>query len=325
MSPTEVKKIIRPPTVQVTSVGDMELRVVGLRMPLIEGKTDLAKLIVERAQDALGGLRDGDVVVVTSKVLLKSLGLMVNVKDVKPSPRARLISRLTGKDPIETELVLRHSRRILFIAETGKLKEHADKLGKDPESARKAAELVKAIMFVETSQGFIASDAGLDYSNLPEGKAIVCDYDFDSMARKLRQRIKEICGADVAVVVADTEFSLSNGKFGSTDVAVGSAGISPIDREFGSEDLYGRPKFGGLDIIVDELCSTAALLMKQSGTGIPVVIVRGLNYEKSDIGTKEILITRRRGLKLWRAFLKNLIVLSIARLLPGPPRPSPID
>ncbi len=301
----------------------MELRIVGLEMPLIEEKTDIAKLIAEKAEEKAGGLRDGDIVVVTSKVLLKSLGLMIDIRNVRPSPRARLISKLTGKDPVETELVLRHSRKVLFIAETKKLREYADKLSKDPENAEKAAELVKAIMFVETNQGLIASDAGLDYSNLPEGKAIVCDHDFDQMAEKLRQQIKRLCGVDVAVVVADTEFSLSNGKFGSADVAVGSAGIFPVDREFGSRDLYGRPKFGGLDIVVDELCSAAALLMKQTDLGVPVVIIRGLSYERSDRGIKDILITtRRKELKLWRAFLKSALVLSIAHILPGPKTPT---
>lgn len=119
------------------------------------------------------------------------------------------------------------------------------------------------------------------------------------------------------MLIADTEFTFSNGKFGSLDLAVGSAGIDPIAREFGERDLYERPKFGGLDIIVDEICAGAALLMRQAGEGIPVVLVKGLKYRRSNGGIRDILISkyRKKARKvILLSVLKN-IVLRMLRII----------
>ncbi|RLE98934.1 MAG: F420-dependent oxidoreductase [Thermoprotei archaeon] len=271
------------------------LALYGLELPRIEGPVNLAKIIIETAREDGLELEDGDVVVVTSKVLLKSKGLLANLKDIRPGVRARLIHKLTGKDPVEAEIVLQNSEKVYAVIPTGFLRDRLSEISKDLEAARKALESVKALMIVRMRNGIIASDAGVDYSNVPPGYAITSNHDFDALAKELREGIKRITGRDVAVVVADTEVFLSNGKVGSIDVAVGSSGIDPLAREFGERDIYGRPKFGGLDIVVDELCAAAALLMKQASEGVPVVIVKGLKYRKSENGVKDVLIAGRRG------------------------------
>ncbi|MCD6095019.1 MAG: coenzyme F420-0:L-glutamate ligase, partial [Thermoprotei archaeon] len=104
---------------------------------------------------------------------------------------------------------------------------------------------------------------------------------------------------------------------GSIDIAVGSSGIDPLAREFGERDLYGRPKFGGMDILVDEICAAAALLMKQTSERIPVVLIKGLHYKKSDLGVKDVLITKY-GSEAKRFLLKTLllnIILKMFRIL----------
>ena len=290
---------------------------IGIKIPLIEKSMSLAELIVSMAKKQDIDIEDDDIIIVTSKVLLKSLGETIDLNKVAPSLRAKIISRLTGKDPVETELILRNSRRCFFIASTKFLRRFAHVLGRNAKDARKAAELVKAIMFVETGNGLIATDAGLDYSNLPPGQAIVSNHDFDAMAEELRNEIRRLTGHEVAVVIADTEFTVSNGKFGTVDVAVGSSGITPISRDFGSRDLYGRPKFGGLDIIIDELCSAAALLMKQSVEGVPIVLIKGFKYEKSTLHSKDVLITRfgHMSIKIIiKIGLKNLL-LKLLRII----------
>jgi coenzyme F420-0:L-glutamate ligase/coenzyme F420-1:gamma-L-glutamate ligase len=70
--------------------------------------------------------------------------------------------------------------------------------------------------------------------------------------------------------------------FGTMDLAVGSSGISPVSKMFGQKDLFGRPKFGGMDLVANELTSAAALLFGQTGAGVPVVIIRGCEYEPAD-------------------------------------------
>jgi len=293
------------------------LRFIGIKLPIIEKPVNLSKIIVDEASRQGIEIEDNDIIVVTSKILLKSLGLFIDVDSIKPSFRAKVISKLTGKDPIETEIVLQHSRKVLFIVSTGFLKSIITKISENVKNGLEALDKVRAVMFVVTNNGFIASDAGLDYSNIPPGYAIVNDCDFDELASRLRREIKELTGKNVAVVVADTEFSISNGKFGSLDLAVGSAGIDPIAREFGEKDLYGRPKFGGLDIVVDEICAGAALLMGQVRESVPVVIVKGLRYRYSDKGVKDVLVTKYRE-KARRivlvSFFKN-IVLKIFKVI----------
>jgi len=287
------------------------LKFIGIRVPLIERPVNLSRVIVENAIRQGVEIEDGDVIVVTSKVLLKSLGLLIDTRSVRPSFRARIISKLTGKDPIETEIVLRHSKKVLFIVSTSFLSRFVERISRNVKDGFEALSKVRAIMFVETNSGLIASDAGLDYSNIPPGYAIVNDYDFDRFARQLRDEIKELTGKNIAVLIADTEFTFSNGKFGSLDLAVGSAGIDPIAREFGEKDLYGRSKFGGLDIIVDEICAGAALLMRQAGEGIPTVLVKGLKYRRSNSGIRDILISKHRKKArkvILLSVLKNIVL-----------------
>jgi len=286
----------------------------GLRLPLVESETDLVSLIVEAVKKEGLKLQDGDVLVLTSKLVLKSHGLMTPLSEARPGLRARLIHRLTGKDPVETELVLRNSRRVLAVVPVDFLKPYAASISKHPETALRAIEGEKALLFVEMPNGIIASDAGLDFSNVPPGYVITGGHDFDMFAREIRARLKTLTGSDVAVVIADTEVFVSNGKLGSIDLAVGAAGIEPMTRCFGDPDLYGRPKFGGLDLVVDELCAAAALLMRQTGEGVPAVLIRGLSYERSNEGVGSVLVTKRRR-SPWRLLLKTLLLSILVRLI----------
>ena len=263
-----------------------------LSLPVIDSPTDLVQVLAERLDKEGYGLQEGDVVVITSKYVLKARGDMVKISDVRPKFRARAVAKLTGKDPAEVQIILDAARKVLFYAPTSFIGEHTGEIGKDAALAARAAQSEPAVLFTITKNGFITTDSGLDYSNIPSGYAVVNTADFDSIARWTREKLEGRFGVDIAVVITDTEFTLSNGKFGSMDFAVGASGIMSISREFGSPDLYGRPKFGGLDIIVDEISAAAALMMKQSAEGIPAVLIRGLAYEKSDEGVGNILISR---------------------------------
>lgn len=100
----------------------------------------------------------------------------------------------------------------------------------------------------------------------------------DRAAKDIREQICRLCGKEVAVILADTEMM----PFGTMDFAVGSSGITPASKMFGQRDLFGRPKFGGIDLIAHELTSASALLFGQTGAGIPVVVIRGCEYEISE-------------------------------------------
>jgi coenzyme F420-0:L-glutamate ligase/coenzyme F420-1:gamma-L-glutamate ligase len=100
----------------------------------------------------------------------------------------------------------------------------------------------------------------------------------DRAAKDIRARLKAGCGKEFAVILADTEMI----PFGTMDFAVGSSGISPVSKMFGQKDLFGRPKFGGIDLVAHELASASALVFGQTGAGIPVVVIRGYEYEVSE-------------------------------------------
>ncbi len=291
-----------------------KLEAYPLSLPILESPTDLVQVITGYLREESVTLADGDILVVTSKYVLKARGEMISIADVQPGLRAKIISRLTGKPPQEVQIVLDASRKVLFYVSTGFMAEHLEEISKDTGAASTAAKSEPAILITVTRNGFVTTDSGLDYSNVPPGYAVVNTADFDGIARELRSEIRKRCGVDIAVVITDTEITISNGKFGTLDFAVGSSGIAPITKEFGSPDLYGRPKFGGLDIVVDEVSAVAALMMKQSSEGVPAVIIRGLDYEKSEEGVSQLLITNY-GKTTRKLFLGGLLKNLLAKLL----------
>lgn len=142
-------------------------------------------------------------------------------------------------------------------------------------------------IFMARVKGLLLTDAGLDFSNSPEGYCTLPPKNPDGSARRIRNGVRRITGKDVAVIITDTEWKLD--KFGSMDIAIGSSGIQPISRNFGAKDLYGKPKFGGVDDFTDLLSASANLLFGQTDEAMPVVIIRGFKYEKSEKGIAEVV------------------------------------
>lgn len=213
----------------------------------------------------------------------KSLGYLVKIGDVSPSAKAIKISKKVGEDPRFIELLLRESDKVLFVipfkkfVDLGIIKPHY--LSTNTEEFLKAVSTYPAI-FITLRDGQLWSDSGIDSSNHPEGIYSIPPRDLDGVARDIAIKLRELTGKYVAVIISDTELM----PFGSLDIARGSYGIEVITRGFGGLDRYGKPKFGGVDNVVHEACCAAALLMRQCSEGIPVVIIRGLLYERSSEG-----------------------------------------
>jgi len=114
--------------------------------------------------------------------------------------------------------------------------------------------------------------------------------DPDESARRIRGDIRKLTGKETAVVITDTEWKLD--KFGTVDIAIGCSGIQPISRNFGGKDLYGKPKFGGVDDLTDLVSASANLLFGQTDEATPIAIIRGLKYEKSEEGVIDVIYPR---------------------------------
>jgi coenzyme F420-0:L-glutamate ligase/coenzyme F420-1:gamma-L-glutamate ligase len=118
-------------------------------------------------------------------------------------------------------------------------------------------------------------DAGINGSNHEKGIVSLLPEDPDQAAKDIRQELQRMTGKKLAVILADTEMI----PFGTMDFAVGSSGIDPVSKQFGQEDIFGKPKFGGIDLTAHELCSASALVFGQTDAGIPVAIIRGCEYQ----------------------------------------------
>jgi len=224
-------------------------------LPEIREGDDLAALVIERFAPL-----DDDIVVVAQKVVSKIEGRVVRIDDLEPSEKAR---ELAGdeRDPREVEAVLREAKRI--VRERGPL------------------------VIAETHHGFICASAGVDHSNAPEpGMLVLLPLEPDASAQALRTRFAELTGRNVGVVVTDS-FGRPF-RQGTTDVAIGLAGLPALVDLRGTTDRIGYVLRASRVAIADEIAA-AADLARGKAEGVPVVVVRGLKLSGDD-SAREIVI-----------------------------------
>ncbi|MBA3375186.1 MAG: coenzyme F420-0:L-glutamate ligase [Gaiellaceae bacterium] len=244
----------------------MSVYIIPLRgIPELEEGNDLGVLLVESAERA-AGLKSGDIVVVAQKAVSKVEGRVLHLDDVEPSDRAR---ELAGDDDARhVEVVLRESRGIVRM--------------RPP-----------TLIIAETPHGFVCASAGVDRSNAKGPNTVVLlPLDPDASARLLRDRICERSGVDVGVIVSDS-FGRPFRR-GTTDVALGVAGLSSL------LDLKGRRDSTGYELrateiaVADEIAGAAELVMGKT-SGVPAAIVRGLDLQGDGRG-QDLLMPRGRDL-----------------------------
>jgi coenzyme F420-0:L-glutamate ligase/coenzyme F420-1:gamma-L-glutamate ligase len=235
-------------------------------LPLIGKGDNLAQLICTAAEKQHTPIQNGDVLVATHVAVSKAEGNIVNLDKVVPSKKANEIAKKTGKDPALVEVVLRESKDIVRMRDS--------------------------VLITESRQGFICANSGVDRSNV-EGERNVAPLprDPDLSAQKIRQEIKKLTGCDVAVIVSDTHGRPF--RMGEVNVAVGVSGLKPIRDRRGEKDLFGYVLKIKQTAIADELASAAELVIGQANEGIPVAIIRGYNYPKSDTAKATELIRSR--------------------------------
>lgn len=242
-----------------------EVRVIPLPgIPELEEGDDLAALLAD-ATKRVGGVEPGDVLVVAQKVVSKVEGRVVHLDGVEPSTKAR---ELAGdEDPRRLEIILRESRKVL--------------------RAR------PPLVIAETRHGFVCASAGVDASNARGPDTLVLlPLDPDASARRLRERLHELTGVEVGVVVSDS-FGRA-WRRGTTDVALGVAGITPLLDLKGWRDSMGYELHATEIAIADEIAGAAELVMGKT-KGIPAAIVRGVRVEGDGTGA-DLVMPRERDL-----------------------------
>ena len=141
-------------------------------------------------------------------------------------------------------------------------------------------------IIAQTKHGFICANAGIDKSNIEEGFALLLPEDPDKTSRDIRKKIEHITGKKISVIISDT-FGRAWRK-GQTNVAIGSSGIEPLESYIGEKDTFDNELFATEIAIVDELAGAAELVMKKSDN-IPIVIIKGVKYNISDLGVDELI------------------------------------
>ncbi|HEY1853534.1 MAG TPA: coenzyme F420-0:L-glutamate ligase [Solirubrobacterales bacterium] len=204
---------------------------------------------------AAGELADGEVVVVSQKIVSKAEGRVRRLSSVIPGAEARRLAAVLGKEPALVELVLEESARVIRSERT--------------------------VLIVETKHGFVCANAGIDSSNLAEEDTVcLLPEDPDASARRLRAELAAAAGgARLGVVVSDS-FGRA-WRLGQAEVAIGCAGLRPLDDWRGREDAGGRQLEATLIAIADEVAG-AADLVRNKASGVPAAVVRGLGDHLTD-------------------------------------------
>jgi coenzyme F420-0:L-glutamate ligase / coenzyme F420-1:gamma-L-glutamate ligase len=215
-------------------------------LPEVRPGDDLAALIAGAA-DA-GSLRDGTVVAIAHKVVSKAEGALVALADVSPGPRALELAAGCGKDPRAVQVILDDTAELLR-AERG-------------------------VLICRTRHGFVCANAGVDTSNAPDQDTLVLlPRDPDASARSLRARLRELAGARVGILITDS-FGRA-WRHGQLDVALGLAGLAPLDDWRGREDSRGLV-LSATWLAVADAAAGAADLVREKDSREPVVLLEGL-------------------------------------------------
>jgi coenzyme F420-0:L-glutamate ligase/coenzyme F420-1:gamma-L-glutamate ligase len=255
-----------------------KIEILGLQtVPEIRAGDDLAKIICDCAKSENVGINEKDIIVLTSKIVSKALGLIRKKSDVKVSKKALKISKKTGKDPIWVQMILDAGHQIVAVLPLeGAITKYVVNGSTDTESSQRLCDNEKCLFITRSKSGSIHTcDAGIDGSNHPVGIVSLFPENPDGEALKIRKEIGKIAGKKIAVILADTELI----PYGTIDIAVGSSGVNPCSIMFGKKDKFGKPKFGGIDLVGLELTAASALLFGQTDSGIPVTIIRGYEYQ----------------------------------------------
>jgi coenzyme F420-0:L-glutamate ligase / coenzyme F420-1:gamma-L-glutamate ligase len=219
-------------------------------LPEVRRGDDLAALLLAAA----GALADGDALVVAHKVVSKAEGRVVALGAVEPGERARALADEHGKDARVVEVILRESTQIVRSR--------------------------PGVLICRTRHGFVCANAGVDASNAGvPGELILLPADPDASARALRRRLRELSGVAPAVVVTDS-FGRA-WRVGQCDVAIGAAGLAPVEDWRGRRDAGGRELAATLVAVADEVAAAADLARAKDGRE-PAVLVRGLERHVTD-------------------------------------------
>ncbi len=242
-------------------------------IPLMQRGDDLAAVVLQGLNNARIALEDDDILVLAQKIVSKSEGRMVRLRDVLPSPRARELAEQSGKDARFCEVLLWDTREILRVR--------------------------PGLIVVETHNGWVCANAGIDRSNVAphdDEWVLRLPEDADRSALVLRERVRQSTGRAVGIIVNDTHGRAW--REGAVGVAIGAAGLPGVDDLRGMPDLFGYQLQVTTIGLADQIASAASIVQGQADEGRPIVHVRGVPLSRRDGSAREIV--RKKETDLFR-------------------------
>jgi len=216
---------------------------------------DLSEIILQSEQ-----VNDGDIIVIAQKIISKQEGRIVELSSVTPSLLSEGIGSQYQKDPKLVELILSESKRIVRMN--------------------------NGILIVETNNGFICANAGIDESNVQDGYATLLPINSDVSAKQIQNQIFKITQKNVAVIISDT-FGRPF-RMGQTNHAIGISGLNPILDYAGTPDSFDKVLRVTAIAIADELASASELVMGKT-LKCPVTIIRDYSFKSEDYSIDELI------------------------------------
>ena len=221
----------------------------------IEPDDNISELIIASEE-----IHNGDILVIAQKIISKQEGRIIELSSVVPSLLAEGISSEYEKNPHIIELILNESKQIIRME--------------------------RGILIVETKNGFICANAGIDESNVKNGFATLLPLNSDKSAENIRKEILQKINKTVSVIIADT-FGRSF-RMGQTNCAIGISGMNPILDYAGTKDSFEKTLRITAIAIADELCSAAELVMKKA-TNCPVAVIRGYDFKNENSSISDLI------------------------------------
>ncbi len=238
-----------------------ELRIIPInKIGEISPQADLGAIIASALQRQQLTLQQGDVLVVTQKIVSKAEERTVRLDEIEPSAFAMQIAQQGNKDPRHVEVVLRESKRIVRM-------DHG-------------------VLISETQHGFICANVGVDELNVDGANLLtLLPLDADHSAQLLRTRLQQLTGADLAVIISDTWGR--PWRNGQVNIAIGIAGMAALADYRGQLDPYGYELQVSVIAVADELAAAAELVMGKVEQ-VPVALIRGYHYISSEGGIQTL-------------------------------------
>jgi coenzyme F420-0:L-glutamate ligase/coenzyme F420-1:gamma-L-glutamate ligase len=248
-----------------------EIRILGIpNFPIIEVDNDLPQIIIDKIQEAKIVLENDDIIVVTQRICSIAEGQIKKLNTYIPSDFAIEWAQKYEKDARLVEAVLQEAKNIIR-QENG-------------------------ILITETQHGFICANSGIDNSNV-QGDENICllPENPDLSCKEIKDRIKKQLGKNISVIMTDT-FGRP-WRIGQTNIAIGVAGINPLQNYIGKKDIFNRTLQHTMICIADEIASSAELIMGKTNK-TPVVIIKGYKYDKNNDSINNVI--REKDLDLFR-------------------------